>query len=382
MFFAIHMLSLNPGNGHMALLAGTGLAIMSLSWPGRKLARFLAPASFVAGLALVVWGLLRPGWEAEIGLALLLLVGWAIERRPAKEPTAPPELAATESDEEVRSSFVDTLARWGRVMELEATVPTHGTDEDYFKTELPNACRQVLDSSQKIRKMLAERCGYDVGLLYESDRGIDARYDGPNVPTSAHDLDLFVQRRVLRIEEIIREIRRGAIAVAPAPQDRGSADTNVLVRYTTTPDPNLGIRFLFPNEANTSGPIVLAPGHGRVVRWHIEVINNLPTDVPSVGFNILLPAALVPSLKSAGSPSYSVHEVPERMIRDGDKGSLCLSGDYGPLRGRGWTTAFAFDIGVHYAREIPVKVKISSDQTGEVEYCAPIIGVLEPIRGA
>lgn len=164
---------------------------------------------------------------------------------------------------------------------------------------------------------------------------------------------------------------------------RISADSNVLVGYIESTNSSLGIRFLFPNEPDTSGPVVLAPGHGRPVLWHIELINHLETDIPNIRFNILLPAALMKSLVPVTENlKYSVHDVPERLIHDDQgKGSLCLSGSYGPLPGRGWATVLAFTIGIHYARDLPVKVKLDSDETGRVEYCAPIVGVVAPIRG-
>lgn len=87
--------SLNAANGHMAVLVGIGLALMGLSWPGSKLARFLAPLSFFAGLALIVWAIFRHAAWAELVLAILILVAVALERRGKSTAPLPIEEMAS-----------------------------------------------------------------------------------------------------------------------------------------------------------------------------------------------------------------------------------------------------------------------------------------------
>ena len=69
----------------MWLKVAVGLALMGLSFPGRRLQKVLGPLAFVAGIELVAWALLRhPFFIAATVLVLLVLVVVALlEKRPA-----------------------------------------------------------------------------------------------------------------------------------------------------------------------------------------------------------------------------------------------------------------------------------------------------------
>jgi hypothetical protein len=69
----------------MWLKVGVGLALMGLSFPGRRLQKVLGPLAFVAGIELVAWALLRhPFFIAATVVVLLVLVVVALlEKRPA-----------------------------------------------------------------------------------------------------------------------------------------------------------------------------------------------------------------------------------------------------------------------------------------------------------
>jgi hypothetical protein len=69
----------------MALLAGIGLALMGLSFPGRYLARLLGPLAFVVGLGIVTWAIFKRAWIAEIILGALLAALWAWETNRTKK---------------------------------------------------------------------------------------------------------------------------------------------------------------------------------------------------------------------------------------------------------------------------------------------------------
>ena len=100
---------LNHANGHMAILATTGIALMGLSVPGRVLYRLVSPASFVAGLVLVVWSIFRNGLVAEAVLAVLVLLAVIVERPGLRDYL--PRVAAPKK--RLRRRFIFTSAIWG-----------------------------------------------------------------------------------------------------------------------------------------------------------------------------------------------------------------------------------------------------------------------------
>lgn len=80
-------LALNPTTGHMGLVAGIGLALMGLSFPGKRLARALQPIAFIVGLGLIVAAVFKHAIVAEVVLALLLVTAFLIERRWSGQDT-------------------------------------------------------------------------------------------------------------------------------------------------------------------------------------------------------------------------------------------------------------------------------------------------------
>jgi hypothetical protein len=161
-------------------------------------------------------------------------------------------------------------------------------------------------------------------------------------------------------------------------------DSRVLVPYRKSNNERVSIQFRFPNEPNQEGPVMLAAGHGRKVLWHIAVTTDVFEAISDLRFNLVFPALLMRSLEAASADLfYSRHDLPDRLIADlEDKGALGLSGSFNATIPAGkWTTVLPFNIGLHYARELPVKVKLTSSTFGTAEYCAPIRAEIEPIRG-
>jgi len=185
-----------PGMGVTKLLPGDYRLTVRVSAPGAR----NTDGSF----------LIHAGRWDELAVAMESAAARKVQAEPLK-------LAAANRTDEARK-FIENLARMVGAMKIGATIPSHRQDDlqDYFEIELPKARERVLHASDAIRYQLAERCGYDVAALYESDLGVDARYEGPMPPESQNDLKLFISRRALRIEEIIKDIRRGAIHVKPS----------------------------------------------------------------------------------------------------------------------------------------------------------------------
>jgi hypothetical protein len=192
------MIGLNPADGHMALLAGIGLALMGLSVPGNKLARVLSPAAFVVGLGLVVFAVARPWWIWEPVLALVLILVWLSEKnrpllplRRGDEPVSEQPQDSVEMEAEDSQQWGDNPAWVQHILvtnsgprgrfKASLTTDIAGLEKPYGKAmrllwEQTNSGEMELGNGEQGRLRLAS-------FLSSRDR-IEARFFA--IPTSRH----------------------------------------------------------------------------------------------------------------------------------------------------------------------------------------------------
>lgn len=132
---------------------------------------------------------------------------------PAKAPPVEPS-AEAQPTRDTTAAFIAWLAMRAQLLEWGADFPPWDEAE-----QLAKAVEKTREESQRIFEALHDRCGYDVARLYQSDRGLDTRYDGPAYPKTQDELKRFVTRRQLRLDGIISDIRGGTIKVAPPPDE-------------------------------------------------------------------------------------------------------------------------------------------------------------------
>jgi hypothetical protein len=88
-------------------------------------------------------------------------------------------------------------------------------DDEWF-AEVAKRCEATWRASEMTARLLSTWCGRSVASLYESDRGLDVRYDGPTYPQTKDELERFVVRRQLRVDQIIDDIRSAKIPIRHA----------------------------------------------------------------------------------------------------------------------------------------------------------------------
>ena len=98
-------------------------------------------------------------------------------------------------------------------------------------------------------------------------------------------------------------------------------------------------------------------------------------DVERAHITVLLPDNLIAYIISVDGHNFESDHTEERMVSD-SSGSLRLRGWIGPLIGRDHVNELRFAADIGYAREIPVRVMVTSNETGNVSYYAPIVGVM------
>jgi hypothetical protein len=118
----------------------------------------------------------------------------------------------SEHDTEVarRRGLLESLGRRLTLGRMMASIGPYTTDEE-GEAVLEKARENVREWAASTRKVIGDNLGYDQGALFESDHGLPERYDGPEYPRTEDELERYVARRSLRLEEIIGRVRRGEL---------------------------------------------------------------------------------------------------------------------------------------------------------------------------
>jgi hypothetical protein len=162
-------------------------------------------------------------------------------------------------------------------------------------------------------------------------------------------------------------------------EDAASSDERVLVRYTVRQHENLEIVSAFPDDANERGEIELTRGQARRVRWRLQFVSKVDTDVPMAHFTILVPNNLVTYIVPAPRRQLDLRgdTIEEAMVSD-STGSVRLEGWAGPIAGRRNVTEMNLLMDIGHAREIPFRVQVTAEALGNVSYYGRIVAVMPP----
>ena len=190
-----------------------GVVIAALVTPTANVEGFYRAALFVGLLGAGTCALLI---ATRIGIALL-------PSRLLRAPAPPPPKATSEQLKELAESAARATLD-SRERERDAILRTlggrlsiapkglyldrsHFANDAQYEISLKEERDRVKTWTDDIAKFLRDKVGQDVSEIYKSDVGLPERYAGTPYPRTPQELELFVARRILRIQEISSALR-------------------------------------------------------------------------------------------------------------------------------------------------------------------------------